>query len=388
MSHYFSAIDELENSSMGLLCNNKTNHGIFFILSFMIATILIALPLTHVDIAIKSPGIIRPVNERTEIKSSISGIIDSVFYNEGNLVREGAIVLRLKDNVTKIKSLMNRDEMDQCRQFIHDLQLLTTNRFIDGSLTRQLFTPLYKEQSFRFFNRHAEREALVRKANNEEKMNSYLAKEKVISPKEFFDIQIQREKTNASYKAYIKEQMSEWQMDLIKYKSRLSQCEILQNQLAVDAGYYEIKAPITGLIQGIHAHYPGSLLQANEAICFVSPEGDVVAECYVSSRDIGFIKENQQAYFQVDAFDYNFFGVISGRITAIDNDYTLIDGRPVFKVRCAFDSKQLCTKQGQTVQLRKGLSVQARFIIGQRTIWQLLFDKMDDWINPSKTSTD
>jgi HlyD family secretion protein len=223
-------------------------------------------------------------------------------------------------------------------------------------------------------------------ANNEEKMNSSLAKEKVISPKEFFDIQIQQEKTNASYKAYIKEQMSEWQMDLIKYKSRLSQCEVLQNQLMVDAGYYEVKAPITGLVQGIHTHYPGSLLQANEAICFVSPEGDVVAECYVSSRDIGFIRENQQVYFQVDAFDYNFFGVISGRIITIDNDYTLMDGRPVFKIRCTFDSEQLNTKKGQTVQLRKGLTVQARFIIGQRTIWQLLFDKMDDWINPSKTA--
>jgi multidrug resistance efflux pump len=384
MGSFFSTIEELESSSIVMLCsNNKTNSSFFFVMIFIVTIIFAALPMTHVDIAVKSHGIIRPAHERAEIKSVMQGIIDSVFCREGKLVQQGSEILRLKDEITKTKSLINQREIDQCTQCIHDLQLLTTNKNISKTLINQLISPIYKTQSFRFIHHGAEQRALLKKANKDETINNYLYKEKVISSKEFFDIQIQQEKANASYKAFMQDQQSEWQQDLMKYKSTLSQCEAQQKQLEIDADHYKIKSPVTGIIQGIYRYYPGDWLPSNEAICFVSPEDDLVAECYVSSRNVGLIKNNQPAYFQVDAFNYNYFGLLSGYITAIDNDYTLIDNQPFFKVRCNFDNKQLHTKKGTTVQLKKGLSFQARFIIGQRTIWQLLFDKMDDWLNPA-----
>lgn len=349
----------------------------------MIAIIFTALPLTHVDISVKSHGIIRPMHERSEIKCTMQGIVDSVFCEEGALVQRGSEILRLKNEVTKNKSMLNQQEMEKCRQYMHDLQLLTSNNNINTTLINQLISPIYKAQSFRFIHHSAEQEALLKKANKDETINDYLFKEKIISPKEFFDIRIQQEKANASYKAFVQDQQSEWQLDLMKYKSAFAQCESQQRQLEIDADYYKIKSPVTGIVQGIYRHYPGDWFQSNETICFVSPEDDLIAECYVSSRDIGLIKNNQRAYFQVDAFNYNYFGLLSGHITAIDNDYTLIDNQPFFKVRCHFDDEQLHTRKGMTVQLKKGLSFQARFIIGQRTIWQLLFDKMDDWLNPS-----
>ncbi len=67
----------------------------------------------------------------------------------------------------------------------------------------------------------------------------------------------------------------------------------------------------------------------------------------------------------------------------IDNDFTLMDNKPVFKVRCQLDSTQLHLKNGFTGQIKKGLTVQARFIVARRSAWQLLFDKIDDWLNPA-----
>jgi len=91
----------------------------------------------------------------------------------------------LKDDITKTRNLVTQQDMDQCLQFINDLQLLTSGRNIDASLISKLSSPLYKEQSFRFAHHKAEQEALLKKANKEEEINSYLAKEKIISPKEF-----------------------------------------------------------------------------------------------------------------------------------------------------------------------------------------------------------
>lgn len=44
-------------------------------------------------------------------------------------------------------------------------------------------------------------------------------------------------------------------------------------------------------------------------------------------------------------------------------------------------------KNGYKGYLKKGMTLQARFIITERTLWQLLYDKVDDWINPATYHT-
>jgi hypothetical protein len=91
--------------------------------------------------------------------------------------------------------------------------------------------------------------------------------------------------------------------------------------------------------------------------------------------------------FQFEAFDYNYFGVLTGSIISIDNDFSVADNKPVFKVRVAFDSTQLLLKNGFKGELKKGLSFQAGFTVARRSLWQLLYDKMDDWLNPNAPKT-
>jgi HlyD family secretion protein len=47
------------------------------------------------------------------------------------------------------------------------------------------------------------------------------------------------------------------------------------------------------------------------------------------------------------------------------------------------DNKQLHLKNGFAGELKKGMTVQARFVVIKRSLWQLLFDKIDDWVNPT-----
>jgi hypothetical protein len=36
----------------------------------------------------------------------------------------------------------------------------------------------------------------------------------------------------------------------------------------------------------------------------------------------------------------------------------------------------------KTVTLTKGLTLQAEFIVARRSLYQLIYDKADDWLNP------
>ena len=39
-------------------------------------------------------------------------------------------------------------------------------------------------------------------------------------------------------------------------------------------------------------------------------------------------------------------------------------------------------KNGYSRPLKKGMTLQARFVITKRSLWQLVYDKIDNWLNP------
>lgn len=363
--------------------NHKGFNNLYIFIILCSIIFLASLPFIHTDISIKSTGITRPLTERTEVKPIITGIIDTIFYKEGDKVEKDAVLLRLKDPNTKGKIILNNFEINQREQFIHDLNILTTSLELDNSTLDKPTAPLYKQQLAKFTHQKQDLDASINKAKKELDINTPLAKDKIISGKEFYDIQINYQKLQSSYKAFVQEQLSTWQQELARYKLELSQYKQALNVVNTDASYYLVKAPTSGIIQGINTRYQGGLLQANETLCTISPEGDLIGECYVPTRDIGLLKVGQPVRYQMEAFDYNYFGVLTGKVTTIDNDFTVINNTPVFKVRCSFDSTQLHLKNGFTGKLKKGLNFQARFIVARRSLWQLLYDKMDDWLNPN-----
>lgn len=101
------------------------------------------------------------------------------------------------------------------------------------------------------------------------------------------------------------------------------------------------------------------------------------------------VKTGQPVIFQIDAFDYNYFGMAQGVVSYIANDYIAQQQgqAPVFKVRCRLNTTKMALRNGYQNTLKKGLTFQARFVIGERTLWQLLWDKLDDWLNPNAPKT-
>jgi membrane fusion protein, peptide pheromone/bacteriocin exporter len=57
--------------------------------------------------------------------------------------------------------------------------------------------------------------------------------------------------------------------------------------------------------------------------------------------------------------------------------------QPVFKVRCQLVKQEVSLPTGYKATLKKGMSLRARFMVAKRSLFQLLYDKVDDWVNPN-----
>lgn len=360
----------------------KSRPWIFLVIIAIVISAIVSLPFIKTTIAIKSSGVIRPADERTDIKPLQTGHIDQLYVKEGDTVMRGQLIASIKDNISVPKITLNVLEHQRRNAFVSDLKMLTVGNEFNNL---KLQTPLYKEQLNRFLHQIADHQSAIKKVSNELQIFTSLLKDKVIAPKEHFDKEIELERLQNNFKAFENEQLAIWQNDLQRYELEIAQFKSQQNQLTIEQKNYFIHAPVAGVIQNINVRYVGSFLSAGESLCIISPISQLLAECYLSTKDIGLMKLGQPTQFQIDAFDYNYFGLLTGKVVSIGNDFSIIDNKPVFKVHCSFDSSQLFLKNGFKANLKKGLSFQARFIITERTLWQLLFDKVDDWFNPAKS---
>jgi HlyD family secretion protein len=185
---------------------------------------------------------------------------------------------------------------------------------------------------------------------------------------------------------YKNNQLSKWQNTLQQYVQDTVNILSQIQQLQEDKKQYIITAPITGTIKNYTGIKAGNFVIPNQTIAEISPNGNLIVECYVSPKDIGYLKEKMLVNFQVDAYNYNQWGLAKGQVTEIFNDITIINEQPIFRVRCKLLTKQMQLKNGFVGQLKKGMTLTGRFKVTERTLWQLLYDSMDDWLNPTQLS--
>lgn len=383
MSYLFPS-ETLQDSTYTWLPKVKVKTQLIYTSSLaVLVAMLIALPFIKVDVSANGAGLVRPIAEKNELHSLVSGTIEEVLATEGQHVEKGQLLIRLQQDLSNNKLSQASFELQQREQYIHDLTLLTRNRQVDPV---QLHSPLYRQQYSRYRQALFDQQTTLDRSKTNYDMNKQLFDGKVISKKEFLDRKYEYEKAQTAYSAVVEQQRSIWEDDLGRYRVESGRLGTDTRQFQKEKEWNLIKAPVSGTLQQFNGKYAGGSLQQGELLGLISPDASLVAECYLSPKDIGYIRIGMPVKFQVDAFNYNEWGLLDGKVTSIDNDFTLSGNQPVFKVKCALKSTALTLKNGVKGQLKKGMSLRARFILTRRSLFQLLFDRTDDWINPELNS--
>lgn len=350
---------------------------IYTLVAGAVVVALLAAIFIKVDVSVNVPGIIRPFSEKSELRSLASANVAQVLVKEGDHVQEGQLLLLLQQDVTNDKLDQTGFELSQREKHMHDLALLAK-----GAGPGKLYSNLYKQQYFGFQANMAEKRSVLDKLKSDFQMYSKLYDEKVIAKKEYLEKKYAYEQSKAVYDAAIAAQKSQWQQELERLRLESRQLQAGKKQLQKEKDQLEIRAAVSGTVQQFAGRYTGSPVQAGEVLGYISPDSGMMAEVYVSPQDIGYIYAGMPIKCQVDAFNYNSWGILPGKVQSVDNDFTLVNNTPVFKVKCLLDRNNLQLSNGVKGYLKKGMTLQCRFILARRGILQLLYERADSWLNP------
>jgi membrane fusion protein, peptide pheromone/bacteriocin exporter len=350
---------------------------------FIILAALAALPLIKVEVSVQSTGIIRPTTERNEIRSLIEGTISETFIKENQAIAQGQTVFRLQTDMLDSKIHLNEVQQAEKRLYISDLQKLVSLNRESLSSPGVLNSGLYRQQYEQFKLLISENQQTQKKRKRELDINKKLLDEKVVALTEYEDKEFAFQNVQAQSKNIIERQISDWQTALAQYTMAIDELHAQNRQWLKERELYTIKAPISGNISQLAGKYTGGSIQAGELLGVISPDSNLVVECYVAPKDIGLLRVNMKTRMQMDAFNYNQWGLAEGTITEIANDLTIGENQQAyFKVRCKLNQSHLVLQNGYKGMLKKGMTLRSHFVVTERSLFDLLYDKTDDWLNP------
>jgi HlyD family secretion protein/adhesin transport system membrane fusion protein len=134
-----------------------------------------------------------------------------------------------------------------------------------------------------------------------------------------------------------------------------------------------VAAPVDGVINLMAQKSPGVVLKPGDLVAeIVSLESGVIAEVHLKAKDLGHVDLGDDAEIRVTNFDPNVTGYAHGSVVEISpTTFKDQQGVPYYRTRVRLKDDRL--KQGQrTWQLQPGMVVEANIIIGSRSLFQYM----------------
>ncbi|WP_416666721.1 HlyD family efflux transporter periplasmic adaptor subunit [Egbenema bharatensis] len=174
---------------------------------------------------------------------------------------------------------------------------------------------------------------------------------------------------------------------ILDNETRLAEINSQLSQTELTLRYQELRAPVDGVVFDLQARGRGFVANTSEPILKVVPTNALIAEVFVTNRDIGFIEEGMPVDVRIDTFPFSEFGDIKGRIVHIGSDALPPDQvNPFYRfpVKIEMD-RQVIRAGGRDIPLQTGMSITANIITRDRTVMSIFTDQFRRQVDNLRT---
>ncbi|MGB7085726.1 MAG: HlyD family efflux transporter periplasmic adaptor subunit [Phormidesmis sp.] len=158
---------------------------------------------------------------------------------------------------------------------------------------------------------------------------------------------------------------------ILENERQLSELDSQLVQLNQDIKYQALSAPVSGTVFNLKANQPGYVVNSTEPMMEIVPEDSLVARVFIPSKDIGFVKLNQQVDVRIDAFPYSEYSDIKGTLTSIGTDALPPDEiYPYYRfpAEVVLDAQAFPVSDDSSIALRSGMSLNANIRLRKRRV--------------------
>ena len=145
-----------------------------------------------------------------------------------------------------------------------------------------------------------------------------------------------------------------------------------------------LAAPVSGTVQQLATHTIGGVVTAAQPLLVIVPDDyQLNIKALILNKDIGFVRQGQEAVIKIEAFPYTRYGYLTGKVQTIS--YDAIENEQlglVYAATIALDHDTL-NIEGQPVRLSAGMNITAEIKTGKRRVLDYLLSPLQTKIDES-----
>ena len=316
---------------------------------------------TSVDESVQATGKLEPTGSTLPVRAPIGGVVKTILVAEGDSVKKGQRVVEMDTTAATSRLSALNEVRDQVlaeillskAQLGHDIDAsaLTSNQRLRlDSLQSERNSRL---QAFQNTINQTQHQLRSISATLNSEIRSLALREKSLSEiqplvaqgaisriqyvKEQGEVELLRGRVESLRSDVLRQQQSveearnKYQNTLslsgVDFSTKLDESQKqlaqLSNQISeakVTLSYQTLVSPANGIVFDLQPASAGFVVTGEDPVLKIVPTDVLVARAYVTNKDIGFLRIGQSAKVRVDAYPYNEFGELVGKISAIGSD--------------------------------------------------------------------
>ena len=324
--------------------------------------------LAYTDEVVMVQGKLEPVGNVKKIQIPEGGVIKDILVENGKEVSKGEILVVLDKEISlqNLNSLQTR--LDQKKE-----QLALKN--LEKEKTIELFLSKIKnlKEIYEIEKNISNRMELLLE---EGAVSEIYHLQQVRKANEIASEIIENEKNLQRQKLIIEQQIK-------VISSEISDLKAKNTEALVKLKYKTIKAPLDGIIFDLKPSISGFVAQSSQPIMKIVPFDKLEADVKIPSSKIGFVRVGMPAEISIDSYPANDFGSLKGEVESIGSDVIENDNSPnqrelFFPASIFLENQNLVLKNGNTLPLQVGMTLQANIKLRRVSYLKLLLGTFRD----------
>lgn len=334
---------------------------LFLYLLILLATAFgIWISVAKIGQVVPAQGKLVPSGNAHEVQAPVQGVLSEVMVHNGDVVKKDQILLRMNEQVA-------RAEMEglekQRAAVLQDLSALEQKKAQKAALEMQIpgaaNLVLIKKEAYDHYSQVS---------------GGVVSKVEILDRKaEWVNAQRNLDQLRSDF-ARVSSELDQQEHELTR---RLAEIDSNRAVSREKLGYHEIKAPLDGVIFDLGKKSVGTVVMTKDKLCDIIPGEDLVAEVFLTNKDIGFVREGQEAVVRLDTFPFREFGEIKGAVSYLAADALPPDEQykyPHFPAKIRLQ-RQYLNHNGEKLLLKSGMAATVNIQIRSRTLLSILIDE-------------
>lgn len=357
--------------------------GVF---SLLIAAVIWAC-LSETDIVVTSSGTIQPVGNISSLNAYANGTVKSINAEEGAYVEAGDVLVELDtqsltidvDTLTRQKNVLEEQKKIYSRikagKDISGIEVSYYSSDIQPYILAIIDTDTAYRNNLSVLENTRENAGLDRdiakikleeyNKNPEVSQAEYDAQKLVVkqAENEYLQAETNVLRAETAYSEQINSAVSD-------INSQLSQIDGELEKYRLSIEYQKITAPVNGYINSIAVNNIGDIVTAAQQVVTIVPaDTPVEMVCYVKNMDIADIETGMEAEIKLEAYPYNKYGTVRGRVKYISpSSFSSEQLGSVYLVKLDVED------DNPDIRVMSGLTGSVEVKIGTRSVMRYFLD--------------